>query len=469
VSRAVAIAVTGLLAAGAQSCHRTVRVDGPTPVLPSPVVPLNTLVRGGCYLCLADAVAAYGKLSHAGRSDDATVEAAGQAALLFLIRQKELGIPDAARVAAAAALARAHKGSIPDGELVLDALDALPVSTRGLGEEAPTGPEKTDPASLITSLANVWQGSEAGAYAYLSLFCSRENRLPGNVEQIVAFYPRSDSIRYRAATCAASNGDVLRALLAANPRFHEIEYSLGLSALNSDSDGSEYFKHAWRGIPTFTSARLAAAQSALVNDEFELCLNAANDVLRIVPSHAGAKILVLEALSRLGRPVEAVALAKTLTTGTWYLGDAQYWLAWNELSLGQLNAARAAAIAAQAYGATERLWVLTGRVRAAQHDFSGARDAFDEALTLDRGDCDARYYRADALGSIGAPSEAQPAFLSAAECYAARSAQYMQDIDVASAVVTDPAAQRRLGLLLKRDAEATRMERECRGRAKQLP
>jgi len=226
-------------------------------------------------------------LPPAERSIGDVTATAERAALLLLIRRKELGIPDDDAVAGVRSVAMSNAAAVPDAELVLRAIDAFPLNARGVGEEAAAQGARRDYVGTLRESAHVladrWRNGEVSAYVYLSLVCWLDNRAPDELDAIVTRYARSTAIQYRAATCGAADEPSLRALLIANPRFHEADYFLGLSAVNADSDGSAHFARAWQGISSFTAARIAAAEQALTNEDFEECRHAALDVLRVVP------------------------------------------------------------------------------------------------------------------------------------------------------------------------------------------
>jgi tetratricopeptide (TPR) repeat protein len=409
-------------------------------------------------------------LPPAERSIGDVTATAERAALLLLIRRKELGIPDDDAVAGVRSVAMSNAAAVPDAELVLRAIDAFPLNARGVGEEAAAQGARRDYVGTLRESAHVladrWRNGEVSAYVYLSLVCWLDNRAPDELDAIVTRYARSTAIQYRAATCGAADEPSLRALLIANPRFHEADYFLGLSAVNADSDGSAHFARAWQGISSFTAARIAAAEQALTNEDFEECRHAALDVLRVVPGHSGAMLVLLEALSRLGQHPGAIAVGNTLAKGDWYLGDVNYWLAWNELRLGQPEAALAHAVVAQRYGASSKLWGLTGLIHAAQQDQIAARDAFQSAIALDSHDCGVKYHLGETMLALKAVAGARDAFRSAADCFGARSERLTEDIDVLSSDMTWGAGDdQKFRRLLSHDAEAAQLARLSVARA----
>src|SRR5918993_2805153 len=86
---------------------------GPAPQLLADMGKAEALVAAGCYSCLADALLIYDRVAASPRPPADVHKKAFDAALLFALRSKELGIPEEAPLARARALAARVPASPP--------------------------------------------------------------------------------------------------------------------------------------------------------------------------------------------------------------------------------------------------------------------------------------------------------------------------------------------------------------------
>ena len=435
-------------------CARHPPIDtGPRP--PSLIESFDALIHDGCYLCLRDVVARHDQLPADVRARPDVRERASRAALLLLLRTHELGIPADAEQTAARELVDAEANASPQLATGLRVLGVLPPNTRGVGEDAadallPHWPSQEAQDALRQMLAAQWQASELAAYLYLSFVCQFGE--PTDVSDVATAFGGSPLVRYRLATCRNADVPALRGLLAGIPRFAEIQYALGAFEIQEGQEtaASADLDEAWDAIPNLTVARLAGAELALRTEDYARALARIDDVLTVVPRHRRARLIRLQALTYLKRHDEAIALAHDLATGSWYLGDVYYLLAWNEYQTSQIDAALADVQHATIYESSGRVHTLEGLVRMEQARWTDARDAFKAALALDNRGCDAAFYLGHAEARLVAWTRSGDAFESAAHCYAAEATRLQRQVDdVAS--VDEAAASRVARLRRKRD------------------
>lgn len=424
-----AAAVILLLLVCSVACHKRLAV----PVAPRPVDPTSIadrfeqLITEGCYLCLADVLHEFRALPEPLQHAPVVRHAVDRAALLFVLRRKELGIlPDEEWDFAGTLIAGAAPDS-PVSPLLAEVAQAIPWNVTGVGEgfldrnQAAWLPSAKREA-WKAALALEWPQNDVAAYVFVSHVCSLGRLSSGELSPIRERYRDSPLILYRAATCQSSNEAVLRQLLAENPRFQEVRYFVGRSASNTRrwADAYQELLGAWQSIPRFSAAGVMAAELALTVEDFGQSLEAFEAVLALAPDHFRAVLGKLKTLSSAGRHVEAVAVASQLiASGGWFQGDAYYWRAWNEYQLGSTEPALNDVRAAKDFEKSVRVFALAGLLRMKQEHWEDARQEFRSARALNRDACDVALYLGYTESSLAAWKESAGTFESAAGCFSA--------------------------------------------------
>lgn len=467
-SAVLACAVIGTALIGQPGCARRPPPAGPRP--PSLTDTFDTLIREGCYLCLRDVVTRFGALPADARARPDLRDRASRAALLLLLRRRELGIPADEEESLARSLVNSEATDSPQLTTGMSVLDMLPPNTRGIGEDAadlllPHWPSQEEQDALRQTLTEQWPAGELDAYLYLSFVCRFGD--PTDVSAVADHFASSPLVRYRLATCRDADVPVLGRLLAANPRFAEIHYALGTFEIQEgrEADAAADLDAAWERIAHFTVARLAGAELALRAEDYARALARVDDVLAVVPRHRRALLTRLQALTYLKRHDEAIALAHELATGSWYLGDVYYLLAWNEYQTSRIDAALADVQHATIYESSGRVHTLEGLVRMEQARWTDARDAFTAALTLDERACDAAFYLGHARARLLVWAASAEAFETSAHCYGG-DARRLED-QMAAAPSADASAADRLARLRRKRDDALERQRRSQELAAQ--
>ena len=104
--------------------------------------------------------------------------------------------------------------------------------------------------------------------------------------------------------------------------------------------------------------------------------------------------------------------------GSWLLGHAHYWRAWNAYQLDRIQAARADADRAKMLTVSAPTFVLSGMIDWREKRLDAAESEFQEALTMDFGQCEAASF----LGGVRAERRLGP----------------LPDEDVRPAPIADP-------------------------------
>jgi tetratricopeptide (TPR) repeat protein len=412
----VPIVVLGLLFTGCASRP----VDAPPSTVPIPPVNVATLVYRGCYQCLESAFAA--------ATSSGSREQAFEVALLLASRSKELGLPPERW------LAQAHS-LLPVGEndwaMYLDIV-----------ETQQRDPLSGDRDVLLTEefarrrLPDVyvkWRESLQGgpgsdvfrAYLDLTIACRRQ-QFQGRDEAAGAVLSRFGNVPlllYRVGLCGGEHAARLETVRQAEGDLVDADLELGRRAAQDPvaPDTVEAFR-------LLRSARTAFPASPIVPvtigdlhqalEDWSEALAEYDAALALVPTHRDALLGRTVSLSHLFRHEKAIQSAtRMIDLGSWLLGQAHYWRAWNEYQLDRIDAARADADRAKMLTVSAPTLVLSGMINWREKRLDSAEGEFQEALTMDFGQCEAASF----LGGVRAERRQWPesleAFLHAQRCF----------------------------------------------------
>jgi tetratricopeptide (TPR) repeat protein len=391
----------------------------------------DALVRQGCYRCLEEAESEYAR----GLARRSTRQAAayGQrlAQLLLAARARELGlvgIPDWE--------ARARQGA---ETTALDSLERLYVSILPHMGRAPASAmaevyehERADAdrsrsdvfAQARLTLAPRLECDPVAAYFLMVLACTYGSEAPVQGDAVSPATGAIPLVAYRIGACSRSDTASLDAALAAVPRFSDVEYFKGQHALWSGQllKAERAFAAAATAFPDAPPPLMGQAQVAMLLEEYDTARAAFERVLARVPGQREALLGRTRALSYLGESVAAEASADTmLQLGTWYIGEAYYWRAWNRRRLGKLPEAAADIESAKQTLLNASVPKLAGLIALDRSELDHALDELTTSRERNSGDCDVH----TALGQVQARRAVWGAagdhFVAAADC--ARQAQ----------------------------------------------
>lgn len=428
LTRLRACGLASSLAVASCAAHPPVKV-GPDLVTAEAIAArYHTLIDEGCYLCLRDVVRQYQALDATMKEAPAVQDAATEAALLFVMRDKELSIPVDDDWRAAQALVDARAAESADYAFFSDIAQAFPWNAIGVGEDfmdSQFGRQRYPPPAeqdeWRSRLGSMWKGSELAAYVTLSLNCEFRPQQPIDMKPVEMRYASVPLIQYRWATCAASTIPLLATIVRSDPRFFEARYLLAFHEASAQQydEAQQHDLEAWQGIPRFTAAALSYANLALTAEQFDEANRAFDAVLVIVPTHRRALLGKIESATYLGQYQTGVDEAhQMIALGHWMLGDAYYWLALDEYHLEQQTQALEDVQTAKKYEGTARVYFLAGLVRMKQQAWTDAKQEFLSTIAADPDYCDALLN----LGQMNAELRLWPdgsgAFANAATCYA---------------------------------------------------
>lgn len=433
----ICAAVLGFLAG---ACARPVLSGKPpfNPAAERTAAGFHQLIDQGCYLCLRDVVRQFDGFDEALREVPAVQDAATEAALLFVMRAKELSIPIDDDFRAAQALVDARAAESADYGLYRDVAAALPWNAIGVGEDfmdrllGPSGPGVNLSAVRAytpqdvqddwrSRLASTWRESTLAAYVYQSLNCELRPQTPIDMTPVKARYASVPLIQYRWASCESSGAPTLRSIIDNNSRFYEARYALAMTQARAQQfdDAQQNDLDAWQGIPHFTAAALSYANLALSAEQFDEANRAFDAVLAIVPTHRRALLGKIESFTYLGQYRAAADGAhQMITLGHWFLGDAYYWLSLNEYHLEQIPQALEDVQTAKNYESGARVHFLAGLIRMKQQDWTGAKQEFLDTVAADAEACDALLDLGQVDATLSTWLDGAGAFAGASTCYA---------------------------------------------------
>jgi tetratricopeptide (TPR) repeat protein len=393
------------------------------PVPQPPPVDVTALIRQGCFESLERALRA------------AQGEQAFEVAVLLTLRAKELGMPYADYRDRAGAL-------LPDDPLFatyLDVVDALPADalsgeryrpeSGGTALATRAGRDVAGPLRLPSQAERVatWRaalstgpGSELlRRYLEITIGCILAPPNERSVDDPAETDP--PLLRYRVGICGGQ-GERLRGFRERQTEFVDADFPLArlaMSARPADLDeGLRRLQAAHDAFPASLAIATALGGVHEEREEWVEALAAYDEVLTRMPDHRDALLGRTTALSRLRRHEEAVAAAaRMIALGSWFLGEAHYWKAWNEFSMQQYSLARADADRARSLMVNAAVFVLSGLSEWNELRLPTAESEFEEALKMDFGRCDAARYLGRVRMQRNKVPEAKAAFQQAIQCF----------------------------------------------------
>ena len=376
----------------------------PAAKIPERLTNADALVRAGCYDCLVAAFREYTTLRAYPSATEAATAGAVRSAALLAARERELGTEDSGY------LQRAHELVATNDTLyqqtlvpLLEIADTL--LTRGGGRQVS---DEIELARMQTANRNreVWSErlrahadeDPLHAYLWLAFNCAYVPASRQNVDEWLNQLPgwrETALIRFKAATCGAFNSTALAALLEGDGRFVELNYFLGLNAtLRGRIDEAVeklQLAHAWK--PRWPAVTTSMGNAYLTLEEFEEAVTFFNRTLAVVAAHPDAFLGKIKALTYAGRYADALAtIEPLLALERWYVGDARYWRAFNEMQLARNDEAWADIELAGKLLINADVPKLAGLIAYRRKQVDVARAKFEESRKRNPSDCETTYY-----------------------------------------------------------------------------
>jgi tetratricopeptide (TPR) repeat protein len=156
------------------------------------------------------------------------------------------------------------------------------------------------------------------------------------LDALVKAYPDSILMRYKDAVFPPASAEKLRSLIDADPRFFEGYYHLGDLSLGQGKllEAEKNFLKAVEGLAVSPQVNILLASIYLATEEFDRSLEYYDKTLALSPEYRDALLGKALCLSYQQKFQEAIEVLNGLIKlGFYLIGEANYWLAWNEHEL----------------------------------------------------------------------------------------------------------------------------------------
>lgn len=421
---------------------------GPSPQALAELAKAESLLRTGCYSCLKEAQALYTRHNN--------LKGIADTAILIAVREKELGIPSDSAITGPLADAVALISGETSG------LD--PIQRAAINRGRPPI-DKDNP--VRRALDPLFGTDLVATYVALTIDCESPALIQSvDIAGLTKQYEGVPLMQFRLARCGRpAIAPKLAALRAADPRWADTLFWEGRAELTSQFAAIDFpgalklYAEGRTAFPKSLALTMAWANANLSVEEFEAALSGFDDVLAAFPTHRDAMIGRVTALSYLLRhPVAIESATRLIDLGTWHIGDAYYWRAWNRYHLKEIEPAWEDIENAVKGLSNSRVFIMAGLIAYARKDLPTAVDRFDTAFKVDPSACDAVWMS----GLVNIDQEqlatAAPKFSRAMTCFISAAAALRGDrnrIESAIAKRGTPATDRETRRLerLQRDAD----------------
>jgi tetratricopeptide (TPR) repeat protein len=393
-------------------------------VLASRLAEADRLASRGCYLCLKEAAAAYASVL-AVSDDSMLVRKALENNLMLSAREIELRIPDSGARGAAEQL-RAKVPLAYDSYFAALDMMAAPLVTGGVTLQNFRA-QREERLKFAEVLEKEASASVMKAYFYIASVLQLRDfkELKPTVDGILAVHPDDLSLKYRMLAFQPTySGEAARDLIGQETGFGEVHLLTGQRAFLNGNLASAFreLTRARELLPDSVSITFALANVTFSYARYGDAL-ALFDRILASPAAAGlepqVKLGRAKALSHLKRHDEAIALLIDLLQNDPgnNPGEKYYWRAWNRLQLGQAQLAYDDATTGLNAMRNDAIYRLAGMASFSLNRLGESRAFFEEALKMNRADCDSERY----LGLLDSAERSwKPAvgrFTTAASCY----------------------------------------------------
>lgn len=466
-----------ILVVGLAGCARAplkqVAVTPPGPTPAERLAEADRLVRAGCLDCLLDAYREYQSQRAFPSAASAATLGAIRAAGLIALRQRELGMVDEGYLAVAKALVSGTPNLPAWIAGTLDVADVLAPSIGGISRPPSSDADLEKLRALrengrvhATLLREFSDVDELSAYTWAAFMCGSTDArdlavlTPAEIFAAVSAFRDTPLVVFRDATCRRIDAPKLTALAAADPRFVETSYLLGMREVGrralDDADALFDRAYAWR--PRWPALTLSMANVAMTAEEFDKAARLYDETLAADPRSSDALLGKVKALTYLGKAVEAIAAIDQLLSELWRLGDARYWRALNENQLARYDEAWADIEAAARLLINAEVPKLAGIVAYRRQQLDVSRVRFEESRLRNPLDCETTFYLGVVLGDQKAWVRTADVLRNAVQCLEAAEQEAVADIAAIRASADPPERQaRQIARRERRIADGRRM------------
>jgi tetratricopeptide (TPR) repeat protein len=395
-------------------------------VLAARLAEADHLASRGCYLCLKEAAAAYASLL-ADSDDLGVARKAVENDLMVVAREIELRIPDSGARDAAEQL-RLKVPLAYDAYFAALELMAAPIVGGGVTLQNFRA-VREERLKLVAELEKDLSASAMKGYFFIALALQlREfKEVKPTVDAVLAVHPDDLSLKYRMLAFQPTySAEGARDLIGQETGFGEVHLLMGQRALlNGNLPGA--FRELTRArqlLPDSVSINFALANVTFSYARYADAL-ALYDSILASPAATGLeaplKLGRAKSLSYLKRHDEAIALLTDVLQNdpSNNPGEKYYWRGWNYLQMGQAQPAHDDAREGLNAMRNDAIYRLAGMASFSLDRIGESRKFFEEALMMNRADCDSERYLGLLDSAEGGWKPASSRFSVAASCYEA--------------------------------------------------
>ncbi len=279
----------------------------------------------------------------------------------------------------------------------------------------------------------------AATYIALSIDCESPKLIETvDIDGLTKQYEGSPLMEFRLSRCGRpAQAKHLATLRANDPRWTDVLFWEARGAIAGAPGGVidlskviALYGEGRAAFPKSLALTMAWANANLSAEEFAQSQIGFDDVLSVFGEHRDALMGRVQALSYQMQHADAVATAtRVIDLGTWHLGDAYYWRAWNRYHLKEYETAWADVENAIKGLANARVYMLAGLIAYERKELPTAVQRFDRAYEIDSSACDATWM--SGLVSIDQQelATAAPKFTRAMSCFISSAAALRQNRD----------------------------------------
>jgi tetratricopeptide (TPR) repeat protein len=383
------------------------------PEIEQEIAAADALCLRGCYVPLKEAFGIYSSLHARPECRSLVAERLVKNSLLLAVREKELGMSGRAYLGTALAIIKENTG-LETFSPYAEIAGLLWIQGKGvmpnIDERFPWKETEEKLERLDAELQENAKADEFSAYMYGSLKCllASSSEIGAEPGELAALFPESLLLTYLQATCPREDEELLRLILAHEPRFYEAAYHLGMLSLGRGNllQAESHLLQMHEAIPGSAQATLLLATIAFSLEEVEKSLEFYEKTLELMPDYRDALLGKAVCLSSLGKAEEAITVCKKIIAlGYWLLGESYYWMAWNQHELKENAAAEANIEEAKGRLPTSsEVFTLAGLIAMERENLAEAERDFQEALRYKPDNSDVLYN----LGGLSARKDDWP-------------------------------------------------------------
>ncbi len=368
----------------------------------------DSLYAAGNFINLKEAFNSYEKLLAIPFKEEENAEKLIKTALLLSLRVKELGIIDTTYLLKAEELSETYPHLVKY-ESYLKFIACIPYSVKGIaGGFLDIMPDlneyydwiKENILPLNEELKTNAGTSDFFAYMYIGFYRNFSHFIDekSNMAYYLDLFPDSTIIKYKLALYLNKDRDLFEAVLEDNSGFQEVYFFLGESAYEGKTllTAERHFRKAYEIIPKSLSLLVYLAGIHFALEEYDESIGFYEEALHLAPEYREALLGKGICLGYMGKHEYAIlTLKKLIEMGRYYMGEAYFWLAWNQNELGRIEEAEDNVKKTENYLVGDiGVLALQGIIAYKLGKLDDSETYLKQALTLQKNHCESIYYLA---------------------------------------------------------------------------